>query len=152
MGSVSPTALRGCWAAGWRGDWSCCCRRVPQSAPKGLFLFWENPPAQSCCFIQGRSCRVAQPTSLARPGTVRVRAPHSPTLNSPQAVPMVFGVFTILLPYSPPCDLKQPGLSPCCSSLVWQGGGGELLTWLSPRSPTGPEGEGLGLQSPLSLN
>ena len=36
-------------------------------------------------------------------------------------------------PYSPPCDFKQPGLSWCCSSLVWQER--KLLTRLSPRSP-----------------
>ena len=35
--------------------------------------------------------------------------------------------------YSPPCDLKQPGLSRCCSSPVWQGR--ESLNWLSPRVP-----------------
>ena len=23
----------------WREDWSCCCRRIPQTAPKCLFLF-----------------------------------------------------------------------------------------------------------------
>ena len=34
--------------AGCRGDWSCCCRGIPQSAPEGLFLFGKNPPAQSC--------------------------------------------------------------------------------------------------------
>ena len=39
MGLVSPTALWERRAAWWRGDWSCCCRRVPQSAPEGLFLF-----------------------------------------------------------------------------------------------------------------
>ena len=33
---LSPT---GGQVAGRRGDWSCCCRRIPQSAPKGLFLF-----------------------------------------------------------------------------------------------------------------
>ena len=38
-----------------------------------------------------------------------------------------------LHPYSSPCDFKQPGLSRCCSSLVWQGR--DLLTWLSPKSP-----------------
>ena len=30
---------------GWRGDWSGCCRGIPQSAPEGLFLFGKNPPA-----------------------------------------------------------------------------------------------------------
>ena len=54
-----------------------------------------------------------------------------------------------LCPYSPPCDFKQPGLSQCCSSLVWQGR--EPLTLLSPRSPVaGLAGTGLGLQLPCS--
>ena len=39
LGSISPTPLRECRAAWWRGDWSCCCRRIPQSSPEGLFLF-----------------------------------------------------------------------------------------------------------------
>ena len=39
--------------------------------------------------MQGRACPFTQPTSPARPGTVRVRAPHGPTLNSPQLVPTV---------------------------------------------------------------
>ena len=39
LGSIPPTPLQECWVAGWRGDWSCCCRRIPQSAPECLFLF-----------------------------------------------------------------------------------------------------------------
>ena len=33
--------------SGWRGAWSCCCRRIPQSAPKGLFekILLLNPAA-----------------------------------------------------------------------------------------------------------
>ena len=55
-----------------------------------------------------------------------------------------------LRPYSSPCDFKQPGLSWCCSSLVWQGR--EPLTRLSPQSPAaGLAGAGLGLQLPWSL-
>ena len=88
--------------------------------------------------IQGRACPLTQPTSPARLGTLWVRVPHGPTLNSPQPVPMV-SMGLPLCPYSLPCDFKQPGLSQCCSSLVWQGR--ELLTWLSPRSPAaGPVG------------
>ena len=34
-----PTPLRERRAAGRRGDRSCCCWRIPQSAPEGLFLF-----------------------------------------------------------------------------------------------------------------
>ena len=73
--------------ARWRGDWSCCCRRIPQSTPEGFFLFEkkrEDPPAQSCHSIQGRACSLTQPTSPARSGTVCVSVPHSPTLNSLQ--------------------------------------------------------------------
>ena len=40
-------------------------------------------------------------------------------------------LFTTHHPYSPPCNFKQPGLSGCCSSLVWQGRE-RLLTRLSP--------------------
>ena len=36
-------------AARWRGGWNWCCRRVPQSAPEGLFhfgkIFLLNPDA-----------------------------------------------------------------------------------------------------------
>ena len=99
--------------------------------------------------IQGTAGPLTQPTSAARPGTVRVRAPHGPTLNSHQLAPKV-SVGLPLLPYSPPCDFKQTGLSQCCSSLVWQGR--ELLAQLSPRSPAGrPAGAGLGVQLPWSL-
>ena len=94
--------------------------------------------------VQGRACPLTQPTSPARLGTVWVRAPRGPTLNS-------LRVFTTLRPSSPPCDFKQPGLSRGCSSLVWQGR--EPLVWLSPRSPVaGPVGAGLGLQLPWSLS
>ena len=59
---------------------------------------------------------------------------------------LTFPVCLLLRPYSPPCDFKQPGLSQCCSNLVWQGR--ELLTWLSPKSPAADLG--LGLQLPWS--
>ena len=136
--------------ARWRRGWSCCCRGLPQSAPKSLFLFGKilllilATPS-----VQGRVCPLTQPTSPAIPGTVWVRVPHGPTLNSPQPVPTV-SVGLPLHPYSPPCDFKQPGLSWCCSSLVWQGR--EPLTQLSPRNPAaGRAGAGLGLQPPWSL-
>ena len=138
------------WVAGWRGDWSCCCRGIPQSAPEGLFPFGKilllNPVTPS---MQGRVCPLTQPTSPARPWTVRVRVPHGPTLNSPQPVPTVF-VGLPLRPYSPPCDFKQPGFSRCCSRGFSQGR--EPLARLSPRSPVaGQAGAGLGLQLPWSL-
>ena len=75
---------------GWRGEWSCCCRGIPQSAPEGLFLFEKilllNPGAPS---LQVRACPLTQSTSPARLGTAWVRAPHGPTPNSPQLVPTV---------------------------------------------------------------
>ena len=129
--------------AGWRGDWSCCCRGIPQSAPKGLFLFGKilllNPVAPA---VQGRAYPLTQPTSPARPGTVRVRVTNVPNFNSSQLVPVV-SLGLPLCPYSPPCDFKQPGLSQCCSGLVWQGRC--PLTQLSPRSPAaGPASAGPG--------
>ena len=112
--------------------------------PRGSFSFWENPLAQSCDSLHIRK-GLSSPATL---GTLQVRAPLGPTLNSPQLVHMV-SVGLPLRPYSPPCDFKQPCLSRCCSSLAWQGR--EPLTWLSPRSPAaGPAGAGLGLQSPWS--
>ena len=36
---MPPTLQWECQVAGWRGDWSCCCRRIPQCAPECLFLF-----------------------------------------------------------------------------------------------------------------
>ena len=52
-----------------------------------------------------------------------------------------------LRPYSPPCDFRQPGLSKCCSGLVWQRRG--PLTQLSPRNPAaGPTRAGRGCSHP----
>ena len=124
---------------------------MPQNAPKGLLVGGgENPPAQSCDSLHTRKGPSSHRTHRSSyTGTVWVRVPHGPTLNSPQAVPMV-SLGLPLHPYSPPCDFKQPGLSWCCSSLVWYGR--EPLTWLSPRSPgAGPARAGLGLQLPWSL-
>ena len=49
FGLDTPKAPRELWAARWRGDWSCCCRRITQSALEGLFLFEKifllNPAA-----------------------------------------------------------------------------------------------------------
>ena len=117
---------------GWRGDWSCCCRGIPQRTPEGIFLFGKilllNPAAPS---IQGRACPLTQPTSPARPGTEWVRVPHGPTLNSPQPAPTV-SVGLPLHPYSPPWDFKQPGLSWCCSSLVGSGVAAALVPVFVP--------------------
>ena len=118
--SVGPSApLQERCVAGWGGGWSGCFWRIPQTAAECLFFsfsFWEIPP-QSCQSIQGRICPLIQLTSPARPGTVWVRALHSPTLNSPQLIHTV-SVGLPVCPYSPPCNFKQPGLSQCCSSPV----------------------------------
>ena len=124
------------------GDWSCCCRRVPQSAPEGLFLFEKflllNPAAP---YKEGPVLSHSPPLQLywdcLGHGSTR------PNSQLSWAGAHCLLVFTTLLPYSPLCDLKQPGLSQCCSSLVWQGR--ESLTRLSPRSPgAGPAGRGPG--------
>ena len=103
--------------------------------PRGSFSFSENPPAQSCRSIQGRACLLTQPTTPTRLGTVQVRAPHGPALNSPQPAPTfsvgahcpcVFATSSLF-----PSLTKQPGLSRCCSNLVWQGR--EPLTNFLPR-------------------
>ena len=118
--------------------------------PQRVFFFLGKillltPMAPS---IQGRACPLTQPTSPARLGAVLVRITCGPTFNSPRPAPVVSLGFP-LCPYSPPCDFRQPGLSQCCSGLVWQGRG--PLTQLSPRSPAaGPARVGLGLQLPWS--
>ena len=86
--------------------------------PPSVFFFVRKSP---CSILplqtrKGLSSHTAHLT--ARLGTVWVRAPHGPTLNSPHLVPIV-SVGLLLCPYSPPCDFKQPGFSQCCSSLVW---------------------------------
>ena len=105
-----------------------------------------NPGAPS---LQVRACPLTQPTSPARPGTVWVRVPHGPTLNSPQPEPTV-SMGLPLRPYSPPCNFKQPGPSRCCPSLVWQGR--EPLTGSLPGvlRQGWQQAPGLGLQLPWS--
>ena len=117
--------------------------------PQGSFSFWEHPHAQSCGFLHRRStCPLTHPTSPARLGLSRSVSHMAQLSTLPSRRPGV-SVALPLRPYSPPCDFKQPGLSWCCSSLVWQGR--ESLARLSPRSPVaGLAGAGLGLQSPLS--
>ena len=56
------------WVVGWRGDWSCCYRGIPQSAPEGLFLLGKNPRARSCgslCTRKGLTSHTAPLSSLA---------------------------------------------------------------------------------------
>ena len=101
--------------ARWNGDWSCSCRGIPQSAPEGLFLFGKNPPAHWGSSLHTRKglSFLTQPTSPARLGVVWERITHSPTFNSPRAVPVVSVGFPLHL-YSRPCVFRQPGLSQCC--------------------------------------
>ena len=94
---------------GCRGGWSCCCRRIPQTAPECLFFFFFFFLRNSSCSIllphtrKGLSSH--RPTSPARPGTVRVRAWHRTSLKSPLQVYMV-SVGLPLRPYSPPCNYQ----------------------------------------------
>ena len=117
--------------------------------PRGSFSFWEK---SSCSILwlppykKGLTSHTAHLSSSARgcPGQDHT----DPTFNSPQPAPAVSVGFP-LHPYSPPCDFRQPGLSQCCSCLVWQWRG--PLTRLSPRGPAaGPAQVGLGLQPPWS--
>ena len=39
LGSIPRSPPRECQVATWRGDWSCCCRIIPQTAPECVFLF-----------------------------------------------------------------------------------------------------------------
>ena len=112
------------------------------------FFFLRN---SSCSVLllhtrKGLSSHTAHLSSYTRdcPG----QGPTWPNSQlSPASVQGLCGFTT--RPYSPPCDFKQPGLSWCCSNLVWQGR--QLLTQLSPRSfAAGLVGMGLGLQLPWS--
>ena len=132
LGSMPPTSPWVCRAARYRGDWSCCCRRVPQTAPESLFILGKilllNPVAPS---IPGRACLLTQP-SLQLDQDCPNQDPTQPNSQlSPASAHSLRGFTTSSL--FPSCDFKQPGVSRCYSSLVWQGR--ELLTRLSPRSP-----------------
>ena len=149
LGSMPPTPPGECQATGWRGDWSCCCRRLPHTAPECLFLFEQflllNPATP---YKEGPVLSHSPPLQPDR--GLSGSGPHMTQLSTlPSHTHSLRGFTTSSL--SPPCNFKQPGLSQCCSSLVWQGW--EPLTWLSPRSPVaGPSGAGLGLQLPWSLS
>ena len=99
--------------------------------PQRVFFFLGKilplyPVAPS---LQGRACLLTQlGWGLSRSGSHA----RGPTFNCPRPLPAVSLGFP-LSPYSLPCDFRQPGLSQCCSGLVWQGRG--PLTRLSPRSP-----------------
>ena len=82
LGWMPPTPPRECQAARWREDWSCCFRRIPQTAPKCLFLFEKilllnpaapykeepvlshSPPLQLDLELSGSGPDRAQPSTL----------------------------------------------------------------------------------------
>ena len=61
--------------AGWRGDWSCCCRGIPQSAPKHLFLFgkilWLPPYKEGPVLSHSPSLQLDR--GLSRSGSHRAQ-------------------------------------------------------------------------------
>ena len=134
----------------WGGGWNSCCRRIPQTATEWLFFFiflFEQFLLLNLAapYKEGPVLSHHPPLQLDL-GLSGSRAQHGPTLNSPQLAHTDSMGLPLCL-YSPPCNFKQPSLSGCCSSLVWQGR--EPLTWLSPKSPTAdPAGTGMGLQDP----
>ena len=118
--------------------------------PRGSFSFWEK---SSCSILwhppykEGPDLSHSPLLQLGQ-GLSGSGLHTSLTFNSPRPAPAVSLGFP-LRPYSPPCDFRQPGLSQCCSGLVWQQRG--PLTRLSPRSPAaGPTQAGLGMQPPWS--
>ena len=143
VGSVPPTPPGECWVARWRGGWS-CCRSIPQTAPEYLsfffFTFSEkflllNPATP---YKEGPVLSHSPPLQLDR--GLSVSGPNTAQLSTLPSWEHMVSVGLPLHSYSrAPRDLKQPGLSQCCSNLVWKGRG--PLTWFSPSSPAaGPAG------------
>ena len=119
--------------------------------PRRVFFFFEkiillNPAAP---YKEGPVLSHSPPLQLDQ--ELSRSGPHMAQFSTLPSQHHGFSVFTTYSPYPLPCDFKQPGLSQCCSRLVWQGR--EPLTQLSPMSPVaGPVGAGLGLQSPWFLS
>ena len=114
--------------------------------PRGSFSFWEK---SSCSLLWLGPVLSHSPPLLLGRGLSVPGSQAAQLSKSPQPAPAV-SLGLPLCPYSPPCDFRQPGLSQCCSGLVWQRR--RPLTWLSPRSPAaGPAHAGLGLQLSWSL-
>ena len=149
MDSISPTVPRECQAAGWRGDWSCCCRRVPQTALEGLFVFEKillfNPAAP---YMEGPVLSLSPSLLLDQecPG----QGPTWPSSQlSPTGLLRQWSSWVNHLSLFPSLRLQATrSLSGCCSTPVWQGRG--LLPPLSQESCCRPCGMGLGLQLPWS--
>ena len=130
LGLKPPTPWREHQLVGWRGDWSCCCcRGIPQSDPEFFEKILLLSPAAP--YKGGPVLSHSPPLWLDQ--DCLGQGPTGPDSQLSLAGTHGLCGFTTLHPYSPPCDFKQPGLSPCHSSLVWQGR--ELLARLSPRSP-----------------
>ena len=64
LGLLPATPPQEHGSAKWRGDWSCCCRRIPQTAPKDIFLF--------------EKILLLNPATLYKEGSVLL---HSPPLQ-----------------------------------------------------------------------
>ena len=146
--SMSPKPLREHLSAWWRGNWSYCFRRIPQTDPECLFLFEKilllnpaapykerpvlshNPPLQLDQGLSGSWPHTAQLSTLP----ASAHSLHGFTTSS---------LFPSLRLQATRCFFVL--LKPCLARR-------EPLTWLSPRSPTaGLAGIGLGLQLPWSL-
>ena len=108
--------------------------KQPPSASFFTFSFLKIAPAQACHSKQGPGLSHSptfQPDQ-ERSGSGSVMAQLSPSgIHSLSGCTPPLGVCHFVL--IPPCDFKQPGLSRCCSNLVWQGR--KPLTWLSPKNP-----------------
>ena len=134
--------------AGWRGDWSCCFRGIPQSAPKVFFFL-----GKSCSILRLPWYKEGPVPSLSPPLQVDCyclgQGPTWPNSQlSPAGAHGLRGFPTLSL--FPSLQLQATRSLLVLLKPVWQGR--EPLAQLSPRSPAaGPAGAGLGLQSPWSL-
>ena len=115
--------------AGWRGDWSFAAGNSPKCS-QGSFLCVEGESSCSilCLLLYKEGPVLSHSPPLQLNHRLSRSGSHTTRLSTlPRQHPGL--VCLSLCPYSPPYNFKQPGLSWCCSSLVWQGR--ELLTWLS---------------------
>ena len=108
--------------SGWRGDWTCCYKGIPQSVPKGLFLFGKillfNPAAPS---IQGRACPLTQPTSPARQ-SLSGSGPNTTQFSSlPSQRPQSLWVYHYILIPLPVTSSNQVSLN-AAQALFGRGG------------------------------
>ena len=144
MGFIPPTSLQECWAAGWRGDWSCCCRRIPQTAPECLFLFEKilllNPASQ---YKEGPVLSHSPPlqldVGLSGSGPVTAQLSTLPSQHPWSLVSVCLPHFVIIpLPATSSNQVSLTAAQPLF------GRGRELLTPLSQESCCRPGGHGPG--------